>query len=389
MAADELYLGLISGTSADGVDAVLAAIDDHRCEVLAACTTPFPEGLAARLGALLANPQVHLAELGRLDVALGSFFAECALRVLGTASRSPEDVTAIGHHGQTIFHDASGAEPFTMQIGDPNVVASRTGITTVADFRRLDVAFGGQGAPLVPAFHDWCFREPDEARAVVNIGGIANVTLLAPRTPVTGFDTGPGNTLLDHWIRRHRGVAFDDGGSWAASGQVDPRLLARLLADPYFARPAPKSTGPEHFNLDWLESRSGENAAAAAADIQATLAELSAMTIAGALKGRIADCRRLIVCGGGAHNADLIARLARLAAPIVVEDSAVHGIAPDWVEGAAFAWLARRRLRKQSGNVPSVTGARRAAVLGSVYCGDHGHEHAHDQSAHPGRARPG
>lgn len=364
----ELYLGLISGTSIDGVDAVLVDIDDDSCHVVRAATTAFPTRLLERVRQIVEVPQTTLHELGALDHALGEFFAACALELIEGAGVPRSRITAIGHHGQTIFHQPTGDEPFTMQIGDPNVVAATTGIVTVADFRRLDVACGGQGAPLVPAFHAWRFGRAGEQRAVVNIGGIANITALGPNRPTIGFDTGPGNTLLDLWIRRCRGVPYDDNGRFAASGHVSDALLSQLLQDPYFAAPAPKSTGRELFNMAWLERQLARVPHVAEADVQATLGELTAATIVVAVHGTLGDCRHLIVCGGGAHNADLMARLQRHTRAIV-ETTDAYGLSPDWVEGAAFAWLARARLRTGSGNLPSVTGARRSAVLGGVYWG--------------------
>lgn len=362
----ELYVGLISGTSVDGVDAVLADFDADACRIVAAATTPYPHGLAARVRSLIEKPMTSLRDLGGLDHAIGQFFASCALALLRNAHIETANVAAIGHHGQTIFHEPNGPEPFTMQIGDPNIVAARTNVATVADFRRLDMALGGQGAPLVPAFHAWRFGRTAEPRIVVNIGGISNITVLTPDAPVLGFDTGPGNTLLDLWIRRVSGEAFDDAGRFAATGRVDERLLARFRDEPYFAASAPKSTGRELFNMQWLDERLAETRTLAAADVQATLAELTAVTIADSIKAAQPSCRRIVVCGGGAHNLDLLGRLRRLSGAIV-DTTAAHGLDPDWVEGAAFAWLARQRLRKQPGNVASVTGARRDAILGSVY----------------------
>lgn len=363
----ELYLGLISGTSMDGVDCVLTAIDVDGCRVVHAVTFPYPEELQARLHRLVDDPRASLRELGGLDTAVGRFFADSSLRCLDQAGVTSAAVAAIGHHGQTVYHHPEGAEPFTLQIGDPNVLAATTGITTVADFRRMDLALGGQGAPLVPAFHAWRFGAADATRVVVNIGGIANITVLAPGREPLGFDTGPGNTLLDGWIRRCRDQRHDEAGAWAASGHVDSALLANLLADPFFAAPAPKSTGRERFHMDWLAQRMAGHAAADA-DVQATLAELTALTVADAIAGYAPGCDLVIVCGGGAYNADLVGRLRRRSATTVAS-SADFGILPDWVEGAAFAWLARARLANVAGNVPSVTGARRPAVLGGVYWG--------------------
>ncbi|MFO7287841.1 MAG: anhydro-N-acetylmuramic acid kinase [Gammaproteobacteria bacterium] len=363
----ELYIGLISGTSVDGVDAVLCEIDDAHLRVLAAETLPYPPELRKRVVDLIDRPEISLAELGSLDVALGEHFAACALGIASRAGIAPSRIAAIGHHGQTVFHKPAPPEPFSLQLGDPNVVAARTGITTVADLRRLDIALGGQGAPLVPAFHAWRFADPSETRVVVNIGGIANVTVLAPGRDVLGFDTGPGNTLLDRWIERARGLPRDERGEWAAGGRVDRDLLAALLEEPYFEAPPPKSTGREHFNIAWLDARlAAIGARPDDRDVQATLAELTAETIASAVARHAPGCARLIVCGGGAHNTDLLRRLERTAR-VPVETTERYGIGPDWVEGAAFAWLARARLEGRPGNLPSVTGARRPALLGGVY----------------------
>jgi anhydro-N-acetylmuramic acid kinase len=364
----DLFLGMISGTSIDGVDAVLAEISDTDFRILSATTTPFPASLHARLQALVETPQTSLRDLGTLDVAVGRFFAECALSLIGAAGRKAVDVAAIGSHGQTAYHEPSGTEPFTLQIGDPNVIAAQTGITTAADFRRIDVALGGQGAPLVPAFHSWRFRDPRETRVVLNIGGIANITVLEPARATRGFDTGPGNTLLDLWIRRRRNERFDRDGRWASGGRVSEPLLAACLEEPYFAAPAPKSTGRELFHAAWLDGRLASVGELADADVQATLSELTALTIARAIDGELPACSEVIVCGGGAHNGDLMQRLRRLTGTRVTTTDA-YGVPPDWVEGAAFAWLARARLQGLAGNVPSVTGARREAVLGGVYWG--------------------
>jgi anhydro-N-acetylmuramic acid kinase len=362
----DLYLGMISGTSMDGVDAVLVEFAERGCRIVEATTTPYPKPLHERLRRLVEVPQASLRELGTVDHVVGQFFAACARELLARAAVTPAAVRAIGHHGQTIYHAPDGDAPFSMQIGDPNVVAADTGICTVTDFRRLDIAFGGQGAPLVPAFHAWRFGDAHEARAIVNIGGIANITTLAPARAPTGFDTGPGNTLLDVWIRRHRSLDYDRDGAWAASGSVDPALLAILLREPYFRAPAPKSTGRELFHMQWLDACIAQSAPATTVDVQTTLAELTARTIVASIDGAMSDCKRLIVCGGGAHNADLMARLRRVSGR-PVDTTAAFGISPDWVEGAAFAWLARARLRGEAGNVPTVTGARRPVVLGGVY----------------------
>lgn len=365
----QVYLGMISGTSVDGVDAVLVELEGARCTLIAAQTTAYPPALRQRVINLIEVPEVALAELGAVDVALGRFFADCALALLRSAGRRPEQVRALGHHGQTVFHKPAEPEPFTLQIGDPNSIAALTGITTVADFRRLDMALGGQGAPMVPAFHEAVFSDPNEPRIVLNIGGIANVTSLVPGEPTLGFDTGPGNTLLDLWISRSRGQAYDRNGALARAGSMHRGLLERLLDEPYFKMPAPKSTGRELFNAAWLDARLAHcRTPLDPADVQSTLAELTVRTIADATAANGLAPDRVIVCGGGAHNGELLQRLAhRFGVP--VESSAAYGIEPDWVEGAAFAWLAAARLEEARGNVPTVTGARQAAVLGGVYCG--------------------
>jgi anhydro-N-acetylmuramic acid kinase len=327
--------------------------------------------LRARIDALIRRGEAKLATLGAVDVAVGRFFADCALDLLRRAAVPAASVRAIGHHGQTICHEPNGPEAFTMQIGDPNSIAARTGITTVADFRRLDMAHGGQGAPLASGFHEWLLRDTAELRVVLNVGGIANVTILDRNRPAVGFDTGPGNTLLDDWIHKCRGEPFDDGGAWAQAGRVDEALLAQLLSEPFFAKPPPKSTGRELFNSDWLDACLGEAAREiAGVDVQATLAELTARTIGAALAAWTkSSIDRMIVCGGGARNADLLTRIG-LACRCDVVTSDAYGVAPDWIEAAAFAWLARARLAAAPGNVPTVTGARRAAVLGGVYYGE-------------------
>jgi anhydro-N-acetylmuramic acid kinase len=374
----QLYLGLISGTSADGIDAALvrfASDDAHaRCELVHGHTYRWDDELRARLIALGQGGDCRsLDELGTLDVRIAQAFADAALRLLDEAGVAPTQVRALGSHGQTVRHRPAGAAfdgrwPFTLQLGDGNLIAERTGIATVADFRRRDVAAGGHGAPLLPALHAALLRSRDESRAVLNLGGIANLTLL-PRpgtaTPVRGFDTGPANALLDAWCERHHGTAFDAGGAFAASGRVDDALLARLLAESWFALPPPKSSGREQFHLDWVAAqlRGGE----AAQDVQATLLELTAASVAAALLAQQPDTRRLLVCGGGVHNPVLLRRIAARLPGMQVESTAAHGVDPDFVEAMGFAWLARETLADRPGNLPEVTGARGPRVLGALY----------------------
>ena len=374
-----LFIGLISGTSADGIDAALVRFGDadptgpdaSRCELLLGQTFAWQPAVRERLVALGQGGDAHsIEELGTLDVQIAEAFAEATARLLEHAGVTADQVRALGSHGQTVRHRPAGARhddlhPFTMQLGDGNVIAERSGIATVADFRRRDVAAGGHGAPLVPAFHAAVLHCLDEDRAVLNLGGIANFTLLPAAGAVRGFDTGPANALMDAWCERHTGAAFDADGGFAAQGEVDAGLLARLLDEPWFALPPPKSTGREQFHLGWVQSRLGGSERAQ--DVQATLLELSATTIVDALRAQQPGTRRLLACGGGVRNTRLLARIAALLPGVVVESTAAHGLDPDFVEAIAFAWLARQTLAGLPGNVASVTGARGPRVLGVVY----------------------
>lgn len=365
MPQQKAFIGLMSGTSMDGIDAVLVQFPEGRLPVIfAAHTHPWPEDTLRRLQAVAAGDPVSSATLAALDSEAGEVFAQAALAV-ASSHRGP--ITAIGSHGQTVAHNPNGPYPATLQLGNPAVIAERTGITTVADFRRRDIAAGGQGAPLVPAFHEAIFRDQIIDRAVINIGGIANITLLPadPRQPVLGFDTGPGNCLMDAWVRESKGLPFDEGGQLAATGTVDQGLLDRLLADPYFSENAPKSTGTDYFSLAWLR-RSVVLTQLDAADIQATLAALTAQSIAEALRETLPAVGEVLVCGGGAHNPVLMDLLQNhLSRP--VHSTANAGMEPDWIEAVAFAWLAYRTLEDLPGNLPTVTGARGPRVLGAIY----------------------
>lgn len=366
------YIGLMSGTSLDGIDAVHVMIDDTSITHLAARTAPIPPELRQQTLELIASAHTaNLDRLGMLDKQLGELFAQTALELLATTGKTPDTIHAIGSHGQTLWHRPDVTHPFTLQIGDPNRIAEITGITTVADFRRRDMAAGGQGAPLVPAFHRICLHSANEDRVVLNLGGMANISLLPSDTEsdTVGFDTGPGNVLLDLHAHRHLGHPYDRDGQWGASGSVAPNLLAQMLADPYFAAPPPKSTGREYFNEVWLKKHLSSHAELAPADIQATLTELTARSVVDAVRTHGARCDRMLVCGGGVHNRHLMGRLSALLAPSVVESTEACGIAPDWVEATAFAWLAERTLSGLPGNLPSVTGARHPVILGAIYPG--------------------
>jgi anhydro-N-acetylmuramic acid kinase len=360
-----MYIGLMSGTSLDAIDAVLVEIEDASCIVRQTCSTEYPAELAARLRAMATTPAVvDLAAVGALNVRTAAAFAAAARKVMNAAEVKSTAITAIGSHGQTVLHRPEGDHPFSMQLGDPGTLAALTGVTVVADFRSADIALGGEGAPLVPAFHRWAFSHPTDVRAVVNIGGIANVTRLDPRGDTTGYDTGPGNTLLDHWCRDYHGTAYDVDGAWAAGGAVDPALLALMQADPYFAHTPPKSTGTDYFNLAWVRHQLETlDRNPDPRDIQATLSELTARTIAAGIE----DARTAAICGGGIFNADLMQRIDRLLHPRRTVSTAAWGIAPEWVEAVAFAWLARQRLRDAPTSIPTVTGAREAVSLGGIY----------------------
>ncbi|MCE7032220.1 anhydro-N-acetylmuramic acid kinase [Lysobacter sp. GX 14042] len=365
----------MSGTSADGIDAALVEFDTAgQCRLVHGIHKAWDDGVRRQLleiGQARAEP--GLDALGTLDVRVAEAFAAATLSLLDAAAVPASAVTAIGSHGQTIRHRPAGAcgdgrHPFTLQLGDGNIIAERTGIATVADFRRRDVAAGGQGAPLLPALHAALLAAPGEDRAVLNLGGIANLTLLpgaGEGTAVRGFDTGPANALLDAWCERHTGHRYDDGGRWAAGGTLDDTLLQRLLAEPWFALPPPRSTGREQFHLDWVHARLAGTERAR--DVQATLLELTALTVAQALQREQPGTSRVLVCGGGVHNPVLMARLAALLPGTPVESTAGHGLDPDYIEAMGFAWLARRTLARLPGNLPAVTGAAGPRVLGVVY----------------------
>lgn len=365
-----LYLGLISGTSADGIDAALVELDDtnrHHCRLLRGMTVAWDDALRVRLVALGQGGDCSsLDEIGTLDAQVAIAFADAALAVLAEAGIHPNQVRALGSHGQTVRHRPAAAIPFTWQLGDGNRIAERTGITTVCDFRRRDVAAGGHGAPLLPALHAALLASPSEPRAVLNLGGIANLTLLpVDSRGVRGFDSGPANALLDAWCERHTGHRYDAGGTWAASGAVDRGLLQRLLDEPWFAQAPPKSSGREQFHLDWLGARlHGDEAAA---DVQATLMELTATSVADALLALQPDTRRLLVCGGGVHNPLLLQRLDAHLPTMLIESTAAHGVDPDFIEAMGFAWLARETLAGRHGNLPAVTGASAPRILGAIH----------------------
>ncbi|AOF80985.1 hypothetical protein BSY238_1431 [Methyloversatilis sp. RAC08] len=358
----ELFIGIMSGTSLDGIDAVMADFSAERPALLAHAHQPYTSTLREELSALCASGPDEIHRSQRAAIALAHISAELVSGLLAAAGLSTRDVSAIGCHGQTVRHIP--AEGYTLQINAPSLLAELSGIPVVADFRTRDIAAGGQGAPLVPAFHAHMFSDAIRSRVVLNIGGMSNVTLLAPDEPVRGFDCGPGNVLMDGWIARARALPYDSDGAWAESGTVDRELLDHLMSHPFFARQPPKSCGREQFNLEWLDAfLTGRERAE---DVQATLTELSAVTVSQALACAGFTADEIAVCGGGAFNAFLMHRLqAHTSAEVF--STARWGVAPDSVEALAFAWLARRTMRGEAGNVPAVTGARGPRILGAVW----------------------
>lgn len=370
----ECYIGLMSGTSVDGVDATLVEIDSSgRLTLLGHHETRYDSDIRQDILGLCQPGDNEVERLGQLDQRLGRLFAEAANQLLFDQGLAAEHIAAIGSHGQTIRHHPKGsiAHPFTLQIADPNVIAELTGITTVADFRRRDMAAGGGGAPLVPAFHQAVFRSEQEKRVIINIGGIANASDLGAMNSL-GFDTGPGNALMDGWIQRNQGLTYDANGEWARSGRCQNTLLQQLLQHPYFTATPPKSTGREDFNLHWLDAQLAvhkkicSTIELSSEDVQATLLELTAVSIIEAIRTYIPQHDHLFICGGGAKNSALMERLSQLS-KVPVSNTGALGIEPQQVEGAAFAWLARQTLHCLPGNQPAATGAYKEVILGGIY----------------------
>ncbi len=352
----------------DGIDAALVDFSITRPCIIATHTEYYSAELARQIIDAVALDDPRTANLSLLDADIGHCFVKAANKLLEKSGFKKTDVRAIGSHGQTIRHEPDRPGPYSLQLGNAAIIADKTGINVVADFRRRDIEAGGQGAPLVPAFHKALFANAGESRAVLNIGGIANLTVLPadPSLPVTGFDTGPGNTLMDNWIRMYLHTKMDMDGQWAASGMVDKEVLQHLLDDSYFKQSPPKSTGLDHFNMDWLIEIIGKTEITHA-DMQATLCALTASTVTDAIKQYAAKTRRLLVCGGGVHNRTLIQQLKDRLEGIAIDSTRQHGIDPDWVEAAAFAWLAKQMLEGKPGNIPEVTGADHPVVLGSLH----------------------
>ena len=355
---------MISGTSRDGVDAALVSFDHDQPEIREAICVPYPPDLAKTLHhQILTGRRLDPNVLEKLDEQLADQFSHTVRQLLDKAAISKQEIIAIGSHGQTVWHDPDGPEPESIQLGDPHRIAQQTGIATVGDFRRADIEAGGQGAPLAPLLHRALFRPARGTRVVLNLGGIANVSIIQQAGGVSGFDTGPANCLLDAWIQFHRGQPFDQDGAWAAGGSVISDLLEGMLADPYFQRPAPKSTGVEYFNLSWLKKfdlKPGLDTR----DVQSTLAELSAISVAESIRPH--QPGDVLVCGGGVHNTNLLDRLRALLPDTPVRSTADLGLDPDSIEAVLFAWLARERLAERPLDTRSITGARTPVLLGTI-----------------------
>jgi anhydro-N-acetylmuramic acid kinase len=363
----EHYIGLMSGTSMDALDAVVVDFASTPPRLIASHSLRLDNALRQEILELCSPGHNEIERLAELDVRIGQVSALATLQLLEKAELTAAAITGIGSHGQTIRHSPDTAIPYTLQIGDPNTIAQLSGITTVADFRRRDLVVGGQGAPLVPAFHQSLFRSQEKNRVILNIGGIANISILPAdlSQPVSGFDTGPGNMLMDAWTQLYHRQPYDEGGNWARGGSVDDELLNDLLADPYLSLRPPKSTGREKYNLRWLEKQlSGEQSPR---DVQASLCEQTAATIAYAVLQFAPDTEEIYVCGGGAHNGYLLERISAYLDGCHVTTTSDLGVDPQWVEAMAFAWLARQTLQGLPGNLPAVTGASEAVILGGIY----------------------
>ena len=369
-ATTSLYIGLMSGTSLDSIDAVLVSIDQQQFKLIESLEYPLPTSLRQELSDLCQPGEKEIDRMGAADRTLGTVFSLAVKALLKKSGLNKSDIVAIGSHGQTIRHRPNDENSFTLQIADPNTIAFETGITTVADFRRRDIAAGGQGAPLAPAFHKAAFSSRQHNRAIINIGGMANISYLGSDGSSLGFDTGPGNILMDSWIQQCRQQAYDCDGEWAASGVIDEALLSRLLSHDYFKRQAPKSTGREDFNHLWLEHILADTlnrTALSDENIQATLLELTAETISNEITTLKQTVNEVYICGGGAYNKQLLRRLEALLQPRRVATTEQLDIPAQWVEGVAFAWLAKQTLERKPGNLIGATGACKEVVLGAIY----------------------
>jgi len=365
MTTCDQFIGLISGTSVDGVDAVLVTFSENRPQLIETHFHEFDSTVREKILFLSRGSEITLKQLGEADVEIGRLFADATNSLLGRANISAKSICAIGSHGQTIWHQPNGQIPFSMQIGDPNTIAELTGITTIADFRQRDLSAHGQGAPLAPLLHRNCFQG-DKDRVIVNIGGISNITALTRQGNNFAFDTGPGNVLMDYWIHKHHLQTFDVNGEWAKSGKVDSELLDVLKEEPYFDLPHPKSTGRELFNGSWLEKKLSPRPTIPQEDVQATLLAFTVETIKSSLQ-KVTEAQQIFVCGGGANNNYLMNCLAEALPEYEVSTTSRLGIDPDWVEATAFAWMASETIAGRSLDTTAFTGAKSSVILGGIY----------------------
>ena len=361
----ERYIGLMSGTSMDGVDVALCTVDANRCKLVAGLDFPFGSQLKEEI-LMMINGETTLKQVGELHHRLGLVFANAVNALLKQENIKPSSIKAIGSHGQTLWHNPDGQFPFSLQFGDASLIAAKTGIDVVSDFRSKDLALGGQGAPFAPIFHQFLFNEGTKRIGVLNIGGMANLSILGDE--LIGFDTGPGNALMDLWVHKHQEVAFDKDGTWAKAGKVDKALLATLLEEPYFAKHAPKSTGRELFNILWLGKILRGHRAVSSENVQATLLALTVATIVREVKRY--GVQQLLVCGGGVHNNFLMEQLQQADTKVEVQSTDALGVSSEQMEAMIFAWLAYKRVHREEVDLSNVTGARRNGVLGSVYAKD-------------------
>ncbi len=371
----DYYIGLMSGTSMDAIDGALIDCSNNNIKLVAHYSQTFSSETRNQISALCQGCDNELHKMQQLDIELGKQFANCANQLLKNTKNinasdiNASDIIAIGSHGQTLRHYPETAIRNSLQIADPNTIAQLTGITTVADFRRRDMAAGGQGAPLVPAFHEQIFRDSRRNRVILNLGGIANITILPTdkNKPVTGFDTGPASTLMDYWISRQQNKSYDNKGAWAASGKINSDFLQQLLSDDFFKLPPPKSTGTDYFSPSWFSEHLKAFPFLSSEDVQATLCECTVISITRAINAYAKGCDEVFACGGGAQNNFLMSRLQAQLESIKVTTTDAEGVASEWIEAMAFAWLAKQTLNKQAGNISSVTGATQAVILGGIY----------------------
>ncbi len=365
----EFYIGLMSGTSVDAIDAVLMDFAITNTHIVTSFSQAIDKELKKQINRVIAK-QTWPQNIEDIDIEFANASAQAVQNLLSQASIKANQIQAIGSHGQTIFHDPNGTPPVSVQIGNPQLIANKTGTLTIGNFRQADIEAGGQGAPLACAYHNEVFRSTDEDRIVLNLGGIANITKLPKNknADIIGFDTGPANTLLDAWINKHQGLSFDNDGVWAKSGTINQGLLNLMLKDEYFKQPPPKSTGREKFNLTWLQYILGQyQEPVSKEDVQATLLDLTTKTITNAIKNWAPQTNRILICGGGSYNTYLVSQLQSKLQEVPVEASSKYGVPEKWMEAMAFAWLAKQKIKGNPGNIPSVTGATKNVMLGDLY----------------------